>query len=94
MSNRKIVFQGEPGANSHIACRDAYPDYEAVPKATFEDCFQAVEGGEVELYEELDGTDGTPLLCRQRREAPVAPGQRADECEPLPSLSLVVEAAR
>ena len=25
----KIVFQGEPGANSDIACREAYPD--AVP---------------------------------------------------------------
>ena len=49
MNNGKIVFQGEPGANSHIACRDAYPDYEAVPRATFEDCFQAIETGEVEL---------------------------------------------
>lgn len=49
MSNRKIVFQGEPGANSHIACRDAYPDCEPVPRATFEDCFQAIESGEADL---------------------------------------------
>ncbi len=26
MSKKRIVFQGEPGANSHIACREAYPD--------------------------------------------------------------------
>jgi len=44
---RRIVFQGEPGANSHIACREAFPDYEAVPAATFEDAFAAVESGAV-----------------------------------------------
>ena len=42
---RRIVFQGEPGANSHMACRDVYPDHEAVPCATFEDAFQAVSEG-------------------------------------------------
>lgn len=46
---KKIVFQGEPGANSHIACADVYPDYEAVPAPTFEDCFQAMARGEVDL---------------------------------------------
>src|SRR4030095_6819098 len=46
---RKIVFQGEPGANSHIACREAYPDYEAVPCPTFEDAFAAVWSGAAEL---------------------------------------------
>jgi prephenate dehydratase len=46
---RKIVFQGEPGANSHLACRDVYPEAEAVPSPTFEDCFAAVEKGEAEL---------------------------------------------
>ena len=45
----KIVFQGEAGANSHIACRQAYPDYEAVPCPTFEDAFAAVESGEAAL---------------------------------------------
>lgn len=47
--SRRIVFQGEPGANSHIACRETYPDHEAVPCATFEDCFAAVEGGAADL---------------------------------------------
>lgn len=46
---KKIAYQGEPGANSHIACTEAYPGYEAVPCATFEDCFAAVESGEMEL---------------------------------------------
>ncbi|TCT08827.1 prephenate dehydratase [Tepidamorphus gemmatus] len=46
---RRIVFQGEPGANSHMACRDVYPDHEAVPCATFEDAFQAVADGTAAL---------------------------------------------
>jgi prephenate dehydratase len=45
----KVVFQGEPAANSHIACRELYPDWEAVPCATFEDCFAMVERGDAEL---------------------------------------------
>ena len=50
MSKRKkISFQGEPGANSHIACREAYADYEPVPCPTFEDAFAAVASGEAAL---------------------------------------------
>jgi prephenate dehydratase len=49
MSKKRIVFQGEPGANSHIASAEAYPGYEAVPCATFEDAFAAVSGAEAEL---------------------------------------------
>ena len=45
----KVVFQGEPGANSHIACNNVYPDCEAVPMATFEDCFNAVQNDEADL---------------------------------------------
>ncbi|MEO1102201.1 MAG: prephenate dehydratase [Pseudomonadota bacterium] len=41
----RIVFQGEPGANSHIAVREAFPGAEAVPLPTFEDCFAAIEHG-------------------------------------------------
>ncbi len=47
--SRRIVFQGEPGANSHIACQQVYPDYEAVPCPTFEDAFLAVDGGNADL---------------------------------------------
>ncbi|WP_434058481.1 prephenate dehydratase [Coralliovum pocilloporae] len=46
---KKVVFQGEPGANSHIACNEVFPDAEAVPCATFEDCFQAISSGEADL---------------------------------------------
>ncbi len=45
MSKKKIVFQGEPGANSHIACAEVYPEYEPVPCATFEDAFAAASNG-------------------------------------------------
>src|SRR3954462_7882684 len=41
---RRIAYQGEPGANSHQVCREHYPDLEAVPCASFEDVFAAVEG--------------------------------------------------
>ncbi|MDD7909695.1 MULTISPECIES: prephenate dehydratase [Pseudovibrio] len=46
---RKIVFQGEVGANSHMACNSVYPDFQAIPCPTFEDCFHAVDSGEAEL---------------------------------------------
>ena len=40
-----IAFQGEPGANSHIAAREAFPDMTALPCATFEDAVAAVSEG-------------------------------------------------
>ena len=49
MAKKKIVFQGEPGANSDIACREAYPDYQPIPCPTFEDCFSALSNGDVDL---------------------------------------------
>ncbi|WP_164660346.1 prephenate dehydratase [Tropicibacter sp. Alg240-R139] len=48
MTNR-IAFQGEPGAYSHEACRDARPDMEALPCRTFEDVIEAVRTGEAKL---------------------------------------------
>jgi prephenate dehydratase len=45
----RIAFQGEPGANSDTACRDMFPDMEPLPCATFEDAFNAVETGKVDL---------------------------------------------
>jgi prephenate dehydratase len=45
----KIAFQGEPGANSHLACRDSYPNYEPLPCPTFEDALAAVKNGEAAL---------------------------------------------
>ena len=45
----RIAFQGEPGAYSHQACREARPNLEALPCATFEDVIEAVRNGEAEL---------------------------------------------
>lgn len=44
-----IAFQGELGANSHIACREAYPDMTALPCDTFEDTFAALAEGRARL---------------------------------------------
>jgi prephenate dehydratase len=49
MPKPKIAYQGEPGANSHIACMEARPGHEPMPCATFEDAFQAVKGGRADL---------------------------------------------
>ncbi|NYD43839.1 prephenate dehydratase [Nocardioides panaciterrulae] len=46
---KRIAYQGEPGANSHLVCREHYPDLEALPCASFEDVFAAVEAGEADL---------------------------------------------
>src|SRR5580700_9791377 len=46
---KRIAFQGEPGANSHLAIAEAYPDCEAVPCATFEDAFAVIAAGEADL---------------------------------------------
>jgi prephenate dehydratase len=45
MSDQVIAFQGELGANSHIACGEAYPDWTVLPCPTFEDAFAAVSDG-------------------------------------------------
>ncbi len=45
----RIAYQGEPGANSHIACVEARPDCEPLACRTFEDAFQAVEDGAAAL---------------------------------------------
>ena len=45
----KIAYQGEPGANSDIACRDVYPDMEPLPCATFEDALNAISDGSADL---------------------------------------------
>ena len=43
---QKIAYQGEPGANSHLAACEAFPDYEPVAYPTFEDALAAVKSGE------------------------------------------------
>lgn len=48
MTNR-IAFQGELGAYSHQACRETYPEMEALPCRTFEDAISAVREGQADL---------------------------------------------
>ncbi len=49
MSAKRIAFQGEPGANSHIACKGVYPNWEPLPCATFEDALGALSDGAAAL---------------------------------------------
>ena len=49
MTKQKIAYQGEPGANSDIACRDMFPDHEPMPCATFEDALGAIRDGSADL---------------------------------------------
>jgi len=48
-SNKKIAFQGEPGAYSHLACKEAYPEFEPLPCESFEDAFAAVSNASAAL---------------------------------------------
>src|SRR5215471_4985570 len=48
-TKQKIAFQGEPGANSHLAIREVFPNAEALPCATFEDALAAISSGEADL---------------------------------------------
>lgn len=47
MSDSKhiISFQGALGANSDLACRAAFPDWQTLPCDTFQDAFRAVQEG-------------------------------------------------
>jgi prephenate dehydratase len=47
--NNIIAFQGVPGANSDMACRQAYPYMETLPCATYEETLKAVESGKAYL---------------------------------------------
>ncbi|MEM9332501.1 MAG: prephenate dehydratase [Pseudomonadota bacterium] len=49
MTTEKIGFQGAKGANSEIAIRDVYPGADAIPYDTFEDVFNALTRGDIEL---------------------------------------------
>lgn len=46
---KKIAYQGEPGANSNIACAEMFPDMDTLPCASFEDAFDLVTSGAADL---------------------------------------------
>lgn len=43
-----LAFQGVPGAYSHLACREVYPELTPYPCATFADAFAALQDGAVD----------------------------------------------
>jgi prephenate dehydratase len=44
----RVTYQGEPGANSHIAAREVFPAGEPVACPTFEEALQLVKPGEAQ----------------------------------------------
>ena len=42
----KILYQGSPGAYSHLAALEVYPDAEILPCKTFDDCFAKAQKDE------------------------------------------------
>ncbi len=72
----KIAFQGEPGAYSHLACKQVFPNREALPCQTFEDAFAAV-------------SDGTAMLAMIAIENSLA-GRVADVHHLLPESGLYI----
>ena len=48
-TSARLAYQGEAGSNSDAACREVYPSLEALPCATFEDVFAAVQEGDADL---------------------------------------------
>jgi len=47
--NGPIAYQGEPGANSAVACAEMFPGREQLACTTFEDAIDAVTNGDAEL---------------------------------------------
>lgn len=76
MTVSKIAYQGEPGANSHIACKNVYPQWEPLPCATFEDALGAI-------------ADGTAMLGMIPIENSIA-GRVADIHHLLPGSGLYI----
>jgi len=72
----KIAFQGELGANSHIACNEVFPDHDVLPCHSFEDALNAI-------------TDGTALYGMIPIENSVA-GRVADIHHLLPDSDLFI----
>ncbi len=46
---KRIAFQGEPGAYSHQACKETYPEMEPLACRTFEDAIEAVRTRKADL---------------------------------------------
>ena len=42
----KILYQGIPGAYSHLAALQVYPDAEIIPCKTFDECFEKAKNND------------------------------------------------
>ncbi|MEM9717187.1 MAG: prephenate dehydratase [Pseudomonadota bacterium] len=49
LTPKKLSFQGVPGAYSHQACREVFPEAEAIACPTFESTIEAVKSGQADL---------------------------------------------
>ena len=67
---RAIAFQGVPGAYSHLACRQAYPELIALPCHSFEDAFAAVRDGSARYA--MIAVDNPMMAATGHRIAPPA----------------------
>ena len=81
---KKIAFQGEPGANSHIAIAEAYPDAEALPCPTFEDALAAIASGEaglgmIPIENSVAGRVAGVKGVRNHLEVALPPGDHRDD---------------
>lgn len=47
--HKTITYQGEPGANSHLACIGYMPDCEPLPRDTFEAALSTLKEGQADL---------------------------------------------
>ncbi|MCV0370286.1 prephenate dehydratase [Filomicrobium sp.] len=45
-ASARVAFQGEPGANSHLACSEVFPNFQAVACPTFEEALVCVKNGD------------------------------------------------
>jgi prephenate dehydratase len=46
---KKIAFQGVAGAHSDVACRHIHPEMKSIPYPSFEEVFESVKSGQVDL---------------------------------------------
>ena len=65
MSVNTIAYQGEPGANSHIACDNVYPGWKTLSCPTFEDALAAIAEGTA-LLGMIPDREFDRRACRRR----------------------------